>query len=380
MKNCNFTCTNIILSSSKIAGPLMELLQEHTDNPIYIVTSQKSYQAYRSLGFIVKHETRPNMCTNVLVKDASESMANFQKEMERLDIRIGIVMLDDEELQNIVESSPYIFSSGRESLLNTYLPVLDKMNLSKKHLIISVDNDASIAERAKKACNNPCIAVEKAVIHCVVTSRKLCNERMYYNSGDFCRLDLPPGALGFRLLTNAGLSFTRKSHIRYCESAEQMKQYTKEKLLDINLPHSVLTMLSYDSAIKKGMTLKEAAESQFFVHMTEEYARSVCDIVLTAGYDMEYHSVEMTEHKVLMYDFVKHLFHSSEEILKRGIDPTNIEMLRYKLNNHIEYIINKLKSKTESSEDTLYERIANALIDAKTAFLKAIDSNSEHTS
>lgn len=351
------------LSFSKVGVSLQTLFLENSDATLLIVSSNIYYFANRHLIEKIVYNNDYTKEYPLMSKSVQETLDDFLDDMKKNNVRIGIISLDDPYLKTVLDESPFIFTTARNTLNTKYLPHLEK--LKEKHLIISVDNDEQIIEEAKKICQNNNIGFCKAVIHCVVPYIEYSDNIVCYVETP-CSLYIPPEAYSLStILQKKTLIFSSGSNIIYKNTKEEMDKVIFGKKAIINAQHTLITVICYSIAQKNHLTFRAAAKLPIKNFISADEAYSYSAKVLDIIYTVKYKSPVGDEDYNLLKDWVSYLCSKEYELLERGIPVHNAPLMKAKLHEHIDYIIEAFEEYLSTTEDSFAIRLLYIIKNAK---------------
>lgn len=334
----------MILGNGPITGAIIVALRQYSSRPIIICTSkQLTTDDENNIRLIAGQDVSYRAC----VKKAEESSEDFIRRLNACD-GIGIINDADRSSKQVWESSSVFVSVCREGIISTYAPILNDLQLKEQTLLVFLDNDIHLHERAKKTIENPNIVPKSGSIHCVVPKMDIDRENatIVYAIKTDIRLYLPVEAspVADKVQLFIGPS---TSHVSFQTEAE-IKDVAFYKKCYINAPHTLLSLLAYSKQVESGISDAGMMLKEFFDYDT---AYRYCYEGIAAC--SNYYKKEIDKDWLMSSSvFIHHLTSSDEEVLSRAL-PLPGEYDRntcHKLEDHIAFINEALEKTAGHNE------------------------------
>lgn len=319
-----------------------------SDTIIVIFTTEKQSQNKRNILYY--NDTVCNYDYRY-VKYISDT-ESVNEQMNFTDVGINIYIMNVYSHIELINKLGdfYAISCCREGLIETYLPLLN--SISAHGVILSFDNDKSIAQRARSMYHFG--SVYAGVAHCYVPfklkfdqdnqSATLVAERYGY-------LFFPKECCKFKTFIKA--RFDSPISASYSKSEKDFKLAVQKKLLNVNVLHTLICMevkllypREYDSLSFGDINFETFSKIKNYVLYIHDKM-----YVLLFGTKDDVEDYAMS--KVCASDFLDNLRKYNERCT-RGID-FNSTISRIKLSEHIEFI------KSSGVDISRYASIINSL-------------------
>lgn len=339
----NKSC-NMLLGTAKVGLSTLIPMMKHIPNAYATVVSRSNalsecrtveYRGHPELNY----ELNP-----ILSKRPYESVDALFNEGD-----VVIISSKDKEFEELLFHSEtnLIFSACREGLLTEYMPFLEKAD--HPIIVISVDNDDTIINRAKQLCNNRNVKFYRAIIHSVCSEMVYdkVNKKVILIAEKDAEIVFPPelSHLEEKFKAEGFDEFFARIRLHFPEDENEYEIFKHAKVIDINAIHSLLTLPCYIRGLEQGRTVDEIASAPFDVFLSLDEAVDLAKkahsemfgmLAKNYGHCGQDFEAARLAHEARMLRFVN-LLYTSNEIVQRGIDLNN-ELSIKKLRYHTEYL------------------------------------------
>ena len=340
----------LVWGASKIVmSSIVPTLLNYSNKMIFVTSGSENLSELEYVR--LTPQARDNYGLFYASDDNFSSVDDVINEAKKREARVVVVAAHSRLYSSLLEENPppvAVFSGCRDGIFG-YMEEISSIIPDKKLEILTVDNNEIMVQNAIDVapanitifpCSVHCVCDsctvsndgKEMLVHCTVTSKLLIN-------GNFGRFDL---LFKYSLRIN--------QHVRaYYIPAEFMKDYATLKLINVNLIHTVISVVAYVTGLNKGMTVEEIAHSRYSDILDRESYIKYVDIVYN---DLNTKIIRPIEEAVGEKIVIDHddtlefldwtLSDDSTEVIGRGLNPLSDDF-RIKLEYH-ESIFNLLSA------------------------------------
>ena len=247
-----------------------------------------------------------------------------------------------ELLDEAGEKEVLCFSACRTGIFY-YIDLFKRIIPQTKVNIFAFDNDHNMISNACVYCTDSNIRVMQNVIHSICSQKKYSEDgtQILLTCSRFCHIIFLRDAAKFKSFFNIRRIFIGRERVHFNSTDTEDDLYIKAKLININLIHTVISMVAYVRGYSLGKTIDETKRLSYNVlGSTSEYIE-YADIVLTELGQAYIRPLEKQVkepcclNREVMYDFIDWLMHptNNEQVL-RGLDPNGSDFAS-KMDRHL---------------------------------------------
>lgn len=324
----------LLLGAGPASAPTVKTLTKNVKGKGFVISSKTFPKGIKDLDILHKREGRNDISEKWFIKPIGMKLQQCQEIMDNEGYEVCIISNEDSCLQDFFDECTYIFSVCRDGLYTTYMPYLDNISDST-HIVISLDNDENIIKTTRSLYKGLNCIFAKAVIHCVVTRRDIINDTKWvYYEGTECDIFLPPCAEGLEAYLNRNMSLL-DYRLHLMENETEMNAAILNKLIAVNIGHTIITLLAYDKALTYNVSLQEAAYKTYATYLEQDDINKYLDIESEC-----YRSLKITDYSnylKITQDFLNCIFKT--DILNRGLSfGSNYDLAVKKVEQHFEIL------------------------------------------